>query len=145
MQGAPIAEDVAAGRDGDWPYPLMPDAAPWAAPERDDNLFPLPESRPWGLRAQVAAAIGQRQAAVYEAEQIRLTLAQAVAAQYFAWQAVNEQQRLLQQRIEAAAESEKILKQRIRAQLLPASAAYPAEQAQQLLRQRLEQRLRQLV
>ena len=88
----------------------------------------------WGKnRAQVAAAIGQRQAAVYEAEQIRLTLAQAVAAQYFAWQAVNEQQRLLQQRIEAAAESEKILKQRIRAQLLPASAAYPAEQAQQLL------------
>ena len=35
----------------------------------------------WGKnRAQVAAAIGQRQAAVYEAEQIRLTLAQAVAA-----------------------------------------------------------------
>ena len=24
MQGAPIAEDVAAGRDGDWPFPLMP-------------------------------------------------------------------------------------------------------------------------
>ena len=24
MQGAPIAEDVAGGRDGDWPFPLMP-------------------------------------------------------------------------------------------------------------------------
>ncbi len=24
MQGAPIAEDVTQGRDGDWPYPLMP-------------------------------------------------------------------------------------------------------------------------
>ena len=24
MQGAPIAEDVAAGRDGDWPFPLLP-------------------------------------------------------------------------------------------------------------------------
>jgi hypothetical protein len=27
MQGAPIAEDVEQGRDGTWPYPLMPDPA----------------------------------------------------------------------------------------------------------------------
>lgn len=39
MQGAPIAEDVARGRDGDWPFPLLPD------PEAElelDLLDPLP-------------------------------------------------------------------------------------------------------
>jgi hypothetical protein len=39
MQGAPIAEDVARGRDGDWPFPLLPD--PGADPEMD-LLDPLP-------------------------------------------------------------------------------------------------------
>ncbi len=43
MQGAPIAEDVARGRDADWPFPLMPD------PLRDAGdplhyLEPLPIS-----------------------------------------------------------------------------------------------------
>ena len=38
MQGAPIAEDVAAGRDGVWPFPLLPGSA------EDDTsmLAPLP-------------------------------------------------------------------------------------------------------
>lgn len=40
LQGAPIAEDVALGRDGDWPFPLQPDPA--AAP--DLALAPLPPS-----------------------------------------------------------------------------------------------------
>jgi len=40
MQGAPIAEDVARGRDGDWPFPLMPrDEAAGM-----DELAPLPAS-----------------------------------------------------------------------------------------------------
>ncbi len=43
-----------------------------------------------------------------------------------------KQQRLLQQRIEVAASREKILKQLPRP-IVAASAAYPAEQAQQLL------------
>jgi len=52
MQGAPIAEDVEQGRDGTWPYPLMPrtgDAAPAEA------LAPLPANagRPVPLGAQV--------------------------------------------------------------------------------------------
>ncbi len=39
MQGAPIAEDVAQGRDGDWPYALMPANANASA---DVMLVPLP-------------------------------------------------------------------------------------------------------
>ena len=42
LQGAPIAEDVAEGRDGDWPYPLIP--APGSHPVR---LAPLPPAG-WG-------------------------------------------------------------------------------------------------
>jgi len=41
MQGAPIAEDVANGIDGDWPFPLMP------SPDTGDSpayLAPLPLS-----------------------------------------------------------------------------------------------------
>ncbi|HVF65420.1 MAG TPA: hypothetical protein VNE58_15645 [Casimicrobiaceae bacterium] len=41
MQGAPIAEDVADGRDGDWPFPLLPDPS---AAARDDCLAPLPSA-----------------------------------------------------------------------------------------------------
>jgi hypothetical protein len=37
MQGAPIAEDVACGRDGDWPFPLIP-----AAGTLPVELAPLP-------------------------------------------------------------------------------------------------------
>ncbi|MDO5640578.1 MAG: efflux transporter outer membrane subunit [Neisseria sp.] len=86
----------------------------------------------WGKnRAQVASVLGRRQALAYEAEQTQLELANAVAAQYFAWQSLAAQQQLLAQRLSDAAETEKILKQRIRANLLPASASYPAEMAQQ--------------
>ena len=42
MQGAPIAEDVADGVDGDWPFPLMP-STPTAADA--NSLAPLPASR----------------------------------------------------------------------------------------------------
>ncbi len=43
MQGAPIAEDVASGRDGDWPFPLMPDVTD--APTT--MLAPLPAVTPY--------------------------------------------------------------------------------------------------
>jgi hypothetical protein len=42
MQGAPIAEDVAAGRDGDWPFPLLPQPE---VPLDLALLAPLPVSR----------------------------------------------------------------------------------------------------
>lgn len=42
MQGAPIAEDVALGLDGDWPFPLMPSAGAAAGPM---DLEPLPRPR----------------------------------------------------------------------------------------------------
>jgi hypothetical protein len=57
MQGAPIAEDVAAGRDGDWPFPLMPAAAQpdgqqlvrlpdaGTSPDREEAPSPRPEDR----------------------------------------------------------------------------------------------------
>lgn len=86
----------------------------------------------WGKnRAQVAAVLGQRQALVYEAEQIRIELANAVVTQYVAWQGLTAQQQILAQRLNDTAETEKLLKQRIRANLLPPSAVYPVEMAQQ--------------
>ncbi|UOO80787.1 efflux transporter outer membrane subunit [Uruburuella testudinis] len=89
----------------------------------------------WGKnRAKIASVLGQRRAIAYETEQIKIELAHAVAAQYFAWQNLTGQQQLLARRVADAAETEKLLNQRIRADLLPASAAYPAVLAQQQLR-----------
>jgi hypothetical protein len=43
MQGAPIAEDVENGIDGDWPFPLMPDPVPYGArAERSVRQFSAP-------------------------------------------------------------------------------------------------------
>lgn len=52
MQGAPIAEDVERGREGTWPYPLMPHAD---APLQLDHLAPLPPNagRPTSVSAHV--------------------------------------------------------------------------------------------
>jgi len=50
MQGAPIAEDVAAGKDGDWPFPLLPRPG---APLDLELLAPLPVCVPF---APVAVA-----------------------------------------------------------------------------------------
>ncbi len=89
----------------------------------------------WGKnRAQIAAVVGQQNALRYEMEQTRLVLAQAIAAQYFAWQNIVGQQEILQQRIDNAAATEKLLQQRVRAQLLPGSAVYPAQMAQQQMK-----------
>ncbi|RYY59824.1 MAG: hypothetical protein EOO24_60280, partial [Comamonadaceae bacterium] len=51
MQGAPIAEDVAAGRDGRWPFTLKPDPA---HPGAQENLAPLPDAA--GRAAKVTRA-----------------------------------------------------------------------------------------
>jgi len=50
MQGAPIAEDVAAGKDGDWPFPLLPRPGD---PLHLDLLAPLPASEPFTPTAVV--------------------------------------------------------------------------------------------
>jgi hypothetical protein len=48
MQGAPIAEDVARGRDAEWPFPLMPDFSTESIglSESESYLDPLPVSTP---------------------------------------------------------------------------------------------------
>jgi hypothetical protein len=48
MQGAPIAEDVAAGQDGDWPFPLMPGTGVDTEMSDEVTLFELPPSTPGG-------------------------------------------------------------------------------------------------
>ncbi len=89
----------------------------------------------WGKnRARIASALGRQQAVVYEAAQTRIELANAVAAQYFAWQGLHAQQQLLSQRLSHAEETEKLLQQRVRANLLPANAVYPAQLMQQQIK-----------
>jgi hypothetical protein len=46
LQGAPIAEDVEQGREGDWPYPLMP-----VAGTESGALAPLPSAGLGAVRA----------------------------------------------------------------------------------------------
>jgi len=41
MQGAPIAQDVCAGRDGDWPYPLIPQGTDSAPVDPGAPVVPL--------------------------------------------------------------------------------------------------------
>lgn len=52
LQGAPIAEDVALGREGTWPYPLMPALH---APLQLEQLAPLPPNA--GRATRVSASV----------------------------------------------------------------------------------------
>lgn len=88
----------------------------------------------WGKnRSRIASALGRRKAIAYEAAQLRIELANAVAAQYFAWQAVVGQQKIIRQRIDIAKDSEKLLMRRVQAKILPVSAVYQSELIQQQL------------
>jgi hypothetical protein len=50
MQGAPIAEDVERGIDGDWPFPLMPvPATPGSKEERPAGSFAPPHATAGGV------------------------------------------------------------------------------------------------
>jgi hypothetical protein len=49
LQGAPIAEDVAQGREGEWPYPLMP-----LAGQGGGALAPLPPAGLGALRSSAS-------------------------------------------------------------------------------------------
>ncbi len=99
----------------------------------------------WGKnRALAASALGRKQAAEYEWQQARIMLAHSVVAQYAAWQTLAEQQRIVQKRMETAAEIEKLLNQRIQAKLLPENAVYPIQQSQlqlQAQQKQLESRM----
>lgn len=99
----------------------------------------------WGKnQARIRSALGRGKASAYEAVQTRLEVANAVAAQYFAWQALEAQRQTVSKRLQIAENTEKLLKQRIGAQILPASALYQAEQAKQQLQLQQLQLARQV-
>lgn len=58
MQGAPIAEDVAAGRGGRWPFTLMPEPANAGA---ESELAPLPPTAGHAVNVTVAAVAPEPQ------------------------------------------------------------------------------------
>ncbi|ASK27618.1 efflux transporter outer membrane subunit [Neisseria chenwenguii] len=93
----------------------------------------------WGKnRAEIASVLGKQQALAYEAVQTRNGLAHAVAAQYFAWQALNAQSALISQRIETVEKIRQLMQRRINAKLMPSENLYPLElQKQQLQMERL--------
>ena len=69
-------------------------------------------------------------------------LANAVAAQYFAWQSLEEQQKLLARRTETADRTLQLMQRRVRAKLMPPESLYQIELLQhrlQLERLSLEQ------
>ena len=89
----------------------------------------------WGKnRNQIASVLGKRQAVLYEARQTKIMLANAVAAQYFAWQSLERQQKLLSRRIEVADKTLQLVQRRIQAELMPSESLYQIE----LLQQRLQ-------
>jgi hypothetical protein len=67
MQGAPIAEDVAAGVDGDWPFPVMPSDTSGA-----DLLAPLPVSSPDSNVLPAGAAAESEQRVIAPCELARM-------------------------------------------------------------------------
>ena len=88
----------------------------------------------WGKnREQIAAVLGRRQAILYEAHQARIELANAVAKQYFIWQALSERQALVQERINLSEKMQQLVSRRIHANLMPAQSLYPLELASQQL------------
>ncbi len=58
MQGAPIAEDLEQGRDGTWPFPLLPAKGEGATPDLELNA--LPASKPHETLAASASSIDDR-------------------------------------------------------------------------------------
>lgn len=82
----------------------------------------------WGKnQARITSALGRRRAVAYEAAQMRLEIAHAVAAQYFAWQSLEAQKSFIQSRLQVAESSEKLVRSRIQAKIAPPAAAYDIE------------------
>lgn len=86
----------------------------------------------WGEhKSELAAALGKERALAYEIAQTRLLLAQAITAQYFQLQTLFAQQALLRERIAIKKQQEQLLRDRVRAGLLPPSQLFPVQNAQQ--------------
>lgn len=89
----------------------------------------------WGeYHSQLAAALGKENALAYELAQTKLLLAQAVTAQYMQLQTLYAQQNILRQRLTIKKQQENLVRDRIRAGLMPASQLYPLQNAQQQLK-----------
>lgn len=58
MQGAPIAEDVANGLDGDWPFPLMPPVSASSKGVRFESPASTSRASPASVDSRAAAAEG---------------------------------------------------------------------------------------
>lgn len=83
----------------------------------------------WGKQRNVVkAALGARLAAVYQQEQARLVLSQSIVSQYTQWQLLQEQANILRQRIGVNQQLQKLVANRIRAGLQPASDEYIFQQ-----------------
>ncbi|WP_197457525.1 TolC family protein [Snodgrassella sp. CFCC 13594] len=84
----------------------------------------------WGKqRNTIQAALGQKEAAQWQVAQARLVLAQAIVAQYTQWQLLDAQLAVVDKRIAVNEQLKALLAGRIRAGLLPGSAAYNQGQA----------------
>ncbi|EGZ44119.1 efflux transporter outer membrane subunit [Neisseria wadsworthii] len=94
----------------------------------------------WGKnKARIASALGRRNAAYYEIRQAEVLLAHSVAVQYFTWQNLVAQQDILNQRVENAKQIEKLIQERVRADIAAPSAVYEPQQVQQqLMQQKLQ-------
>ena len=83
----------------------------------------------WGRqRNLIKAALGSRLAASYQQEQARLVLSQSIVSQYTQWQQLQEQSDILKQRIAVNQQLQKLVANRIRAGLQPASDEYAVTQ-----------------
>lgn len=93
----------------------------------------------WGEhRNTVAAILGKRNAGLLEAEQAKLGLAQAVFSQYSAWQNLNAQRAILEERLKLAQETEKLLSRRSGAGITAYSQVYPSQQSAAQLQAQIE-------
>lgn len=83
----------------------------------------------WGKqRNLIKSALGARVAAAYQQEQARLLLSQSIVSQYTQWQLLQEQANVLQKRIAVNQALQKLVANRIRAGLQPASDEYAVSQ-----------------
>lgn len=114
-------------------------SASFAEPDRNFRLAHISAQAKWSFdfwgknKARIASVLGRRNAAYYEIRQAEILLTHAVAEQYFTWQGLLAQQDILNQRIENSKQIEKLMQERVKAQLAAPSAVYEQQQMQQQL------------
>lgn len=83
----------------------------------------------WGKQSStIQAALGQKQAAQWQIAQAQLILAQAIVSQYTQWQLLDTQLAIMAKRITINEQLQRLLANRVRSGLLPASATYTQSQ-----------------